>query len=340
MSQSKVSVLIPSYNYARFLPQTIRSVQAQTMADFELLIVDDGSSDDSWNVIQAFAAEDDRIRAWRQPNAGLIATLNTLLARANNDYVAQIDADDLWLPTRLEMGMQDMTDDPHLSASFCGYTVIDGDGQFLSQSYHRHLGDCRGRRLIEHLVVRNCVCACTAFMRRKALIEAGGFARTFTLVHDWDRWLRLSLWGPLKLRAELGAAHRWHGANQSSDEATSRLQQAAIMKELAPRVLNFYQLDQGTVIEIVAQLHALSYGANAPGPAIEMLSRRSENRSLSDQEQVLLLLSLTASRQTAHAKALSDIMTKRMSLRAPEHQLIVQAVKAHLAAEKLYESLV
>ncbi len=99
---TRVSVLLPVYNGGPFLRGAIASILAQTMADLELLIIDDGSTDASLETIAQMAASDRRIRFWSRANKGLVHTLNELLARAQSPFIARMDADDLALPDRFD----------------------------------------------------------------------------------------------------------------------------------------------------------------------------------------------------------------------------------------------
>lgn len=109
MSAALVSVLVPSHNYARYLPVTLKSALEQTFADFELLIVEDGSTDQSLAVARAFAARDNRARVLTHPdgkNLGLPATLALGLAHARGRWIAFLEADDLWRPDCLERRLE------------------------------------------------------------------------------------------------------------------------------------------------------------------------------------------------------------------------------------------
>ena len=325
-----ISVLIPSYNYANYLPHTIRSVQNQTFGNIEILIIDDGSTDESWPIIEQMAQEDSRIRAWRQPNAGLIVTLNRLMSKVRCEYIAQIDADDIWLPERLTMGMSDMQANARLSAVFCGYDVIDGQGKFSTHSYHRHLGGATGAILMQNIMVRNCVCACTALMRRRAILQSGGFARNFSLAHDWDRWLRLSLRGPMAINAQVGAMHRWHGANQSSDSATRVMQELAIMKDMAPKIVASYGLDSAVCLRILAQMHALDYKTQSPEHALKKLGERADLKTLTTSEHFLFLLSLFSTGQRNRAVLAIQDLNLAESIFGENQRHVITCLKSQL----------
>src|SRR5690349_1287240 len=105
-----VSVILPLYNGERYVANAIESVLAQTMRDLELIVLDDGSTDGGVAIVEAFAAEDLRVRLIRQPNAGLSAARNAALAQARRHAVAFIDDDDLWLPCKLEIQLPCLTE--------------------------------------------------------------------------------------------------------------------------------------------------------------------------------------------------------------------------------------
>ena len=100
---SKISVITPAYNAEKYISQTIESVKAQTFSDWEMIIVDDASKDNTYTVASQFAEQDERIRVIKQPtNSGVAAARNAALDAATGDYIAFLDSDDLWMPEKLE----------------------------------------------------------------------------------------------------------------------------------------------------------------------------------------------------------------------------------------------
>lgn len=284
-----ISVLIPSYNHGAYIEQTIRSVLNQTERDFELLILDDGSTDDSPARIERLAQSDGRIRYWRQANAGLIATLNTLADQARGTYVAQIDSDDMWTPERLAWGLADMAADPKLAVSFTGFLRIQNDNSPAARADQLELGAIPHEPLVDRMVIKNTVCACTAFMRRSALTQIGPFARNFSLSHDWDRWLRLSMVGRMSLSEQIGALYREHGSNQSLDERTTRGQELQILGDLAETLIDHHALPQQIQAQIYARGAALAFATDQRDAMVAHLLKRSQLTSLSEHEQMWLL---------------------------------------------------
>jgi glycosyltransferase involved in cell wall biosynthesis len=330
-TRPRVSVLIPSYNHAKYLHDTLGSILTQTYTDFELIIIDDGSTDDSFAIIEAYAAKDARIRAWRQPNAGLIPTLNRLVDAAQGEFIAQIDSDDMWLPQRLDLGVRDMEAHPNLAAVFCSFVRIDANNTLMGDIDHFRLGGISGRDLMKIMAPHNCVCACAAFMRRSAVLRAAPFARPFTLVHDWDRWLRLSLAGELMVTGDVAAMHRKHGKNQSLDQATSLRQQFAVAEEMGPRVIEHYNLGD----EVRMRWHSqqanrlIQMGAYAEAQA--RLRVKAQLGGLTEAEKIWLLQCLFLDGQQEAAAHLAHSLHARRDHLGPLSLMRLDEVRGHLS---------
>lgn len=179
----RVSVIIPSYNYGWCVADAVRSVQAQTLADWELLIVEDGSADNSREVVDALAAEDPRIHVWHQLNQGLSVTRNAGLWRARGDYVALLDCDDYYLPGKLAEQVAYLDNHPEVGMVYADALLEDGS---VWQN-HRHEAFTYERLLECNLV------PCQSVMFRRELVQLVGGCDTETIVEaeDWDLWIRL-----------------------------------------------------------------------------------------------------------------------------------------------------
>ena len=102
MQEALVSVIVPAFNAASYIRQTLNSVLAQTYRKIEVILVDDGSSDSTAKIVEEFVARDPRFQLIRQANAGVGAARNTAIKRARGKYLAPLDTDDLWFPKKLE----------------------------------------------------------------------------------------------------------------------------------------------------------------------------------------------------------------------------------------------
>jgi glycosyltransferase involved in cell wall biosynthesis len=124
----RVSVIIPCYNYGRFLGEAIASVRRQTVEDLEIIVVDDGSTDETPEVLAGI--RDPRLRSLRTVNGGISAARNAGLDRASGEYLAFLDADDRWLPTKLERQLAMMDGEPGLGMVFTNFSRFDETGTF------------------------------------------------------------------------------------------------------------------------------------------------------------------------------------------------------------------
>lgn len=207
-----LSVVLPVYNGERFLEEAVASVLGQTFADFELIIIDDGSTDSSGAIAARYAAADPRVRLVQQPNRGLVATLNRGLDLARAPLVARMDADDICLPRRFEVQVPRFESRPKL-AVVGGFTeIIDAEGNFLRVGDYP-LGGAELKMFLE----RGCPLAHpTVILRKAAVMSMGGYRAIFVHCEDYDLWLRLHDAGYLiENIAEPVLRYRRHGGSVS-----------------------------------------------------------------------------------------------------------------------------
>src|SRR5215213_6007654 len=126
-----VSVVIPCYNQARFLGEAIESILSQGYSDFEVIVVDDGSQDDTEKVASRYATEDSRVKLVRQENRGLAGARNTGLAEARGEYVVFLDSDDRLVGGALEVGVRELGSHPRCAFVSGQYTAVAADGSPL-----------------------------------------------------------------------------------------------------------------------------------------------------------------------------------------------------------------
>ncbi|QDP01789.1 glycosyltransferase family 2 protein [Thalassotalea sp. PS06] len=124
----KISVVMPVFNGGKFLSEAVNSVLQQSYRDFELLIINDGSTDSSARILSDFASKDSRVTVFNRENHGLIATLNFAIARCNGEFVARMDADDVCEPERLARQVEFFSKNPNVAVLGTGYSYINQDG--------------------------------------------------------------------------------------------------------------------------------------------------------------------------------------------------------------------
>jgi glycosyltransferase involved in cell wall biosynthesis len=213
MSRPTVSVLIPSYNHARFLPAALQSVFDQTFTDYEIVVVDDGSTDGSVELLQQYG---ERIRLFTQPNRGTYPTLNRCIAESKGRYLAILNSDDLWAPTKLEKQVAVLEAQLQVGLVHTDGRFIDGEGNILEGN---PLGFEWPRtpsgNIIEALVRCNKIIASSVLIRRECFERLGGFREDLFGSGDWEMWFRVALEYDIAFIDEPLTFYRVHGANAS-----------------------------------------------------------------------------------------------------------------------------
>lgn len=166
MSQPLVSVIMPAYNAREYIEEAIRSVQAQTITDWELLVLDDGSSDDTLSIARCLAREDPRIRVLpNEANMGVARTRNRGVELSRGEYVALLDSDDVWLPEKLQRQIERLQTSG-ADLCYCSHHIIDGAGERAKADFL-----VPEATDLEAMLRENVVCCSTAVLRRDKTVE-------------------------------------------------------------------------------------------------------------------------------------------------------------------------
>jgi glycosyltransferase involved in cell wall biosynthesis len=207
--RATIAVIIPTFNHAHFLADAIRSVLAQTRAADEIIVVDDGSTDDPAAVVAQFPT----VRVIRQDNGGLSAARNTGLRSCSTSHVVFLDADDLLMPHALEAGLACFARHCDCAFVYGGHRGIAEDGRHLYDLFRAIDGDA-------HLAMlrRNEICMiATVLFRRDFLLTAGGFDESLRRCEDVDIYLRITQKYPIAGYSTIVAQYRRHSENMSKD---------------------------------------------------------------------------------------------------------------------------
>jgi glycosyltransferase involved in cell wall biosynthesis len=190
-----VSIVVPAYNVASVISRAIESVLDQTFTDFEVVIVDDGSRDDTASVVKQFQS-DSRIRYVYQSNKGLPGARNTGIQNSEAELIAFLDADDWWLPTKLEVQVRAMERNPDAGGCFVGATLVFPDGrQERTSSSSRWAKETMYTRLLFGPAVTGSGSSMT--IRKKCFDIVGTFDESMKALEDRDMWLRLAAQFPI-----------------------------------------------------------------------------------------------------------------------------------------------
>ncbi len=189
----KVSIIMPAYNAERFIAQAIHSVIRQTYANWELIVVDDGSTDRTSDVIRSFAEKDGRIIHFSQPNSGQGKARNLAIGHARGDLLAFLDADDLWVENKLAIQITLMEETKSDLAYSSGYIFLDGASEDIEE-FRILSGQIRGREAFNSLVEMNFIPMLSVVARRDLVKDVGGFAveKEIQNCEDYDLWLTLA----------------------------------------------------------------------------------------------------------------------------------------------------
>lgn len=208
----KVSVIIPAYNAMNYLPETLKSVLRQSFADFEVLIIDDGSSD---NLVQ-WVSEllDPRVKLISQNNQGVSVARNTGITHAQGEFVAFLDADDLWEPTKLEKQVRYLEDNPEVGLVYTWTAFIDQSGKFTGILLASHAEG----NVWEQIVVLDMISTGSSPMvRRNCFDSVGLFDPHISGGEDRDMWTRIAAHYPLGVIKEPLTLYRRHPNNTTKN---------------------------------------------------------------------------------------------------------------------------
>ena len=183
-----ISVIIPAYNAERTIQETIESVQKQTFTDFEIVIVDDGSTDRTFDIIQKIA--DPRIRCFSYENGGVAAARNRGISNAKGEFISFIDADDMWTPDKLKLQLAALQNNSEAGVAYswtCYFSDSPQKDLILGNSVH-FCGDVYARLLVNNFLANGS----NPLICRKVIESVGEFDPACTCCEDWDFYLRLA----------------------------------------------------------------------------------------------------------------------------------------------------
>lgn len=211
VANPKISVLMSVYDGERYLREAVESILNQTFTDFEFMIVDDGSTDGTWAILQSY--NDPRIVLLRnEENTGLTRSLNMGLAVARGEYIARQDADDVSLPERLEKQVRFLDKHPEIVLVSSDVEFIDSEGRSLGRSQRA----CDPNLVAWYLLFYNHVAGHSQVMfRHKPVMDLGGYSEARRYSQDYELWLRLVKLGDIAILPDVMLQWRHHGENIS-----------------------------------------------------------------------------------------------------------------------------
>lgn len=212
MFEPLVSVVIPNYNYGRFLRAAVDGALAQTYKNVEIIVADDGSTDESDDVIKSYG---NKIRSFKQKNAGVSAARNRAFQETRGELIAYLDSDDIWLPEKLEKQVK-LFRDAEIGLVHCGCADFDNDGKITAE----HLNGLNGWVWEDLLRYKRPVIlggGSAVVVRREAIERAGGFDENLKIGEDWEFYFRVARLYKVGFVPEILLKYRRHAANHHAN---------------------------------------------------------------------------------------------------------------------------
>lgn len=235
MSTIDVSVILAAYNGVRYIEETIRAVLAQTHAALELIVIDDGSTDGTWELVNRLRAADPRIVYAFQPNGRQGRARNNGIRRARGALIAFCDQDDLWVEDKLEVQLRALARTKDVGVVFSdGFLFKDDDVADESRTFGTLSGVFDGPEMFRLLFVANRVPILSALVRKEALLRVGLLNEDPAIQNcdDWDLWLRLARSGARFLGlAERLVRYRLHAQQASSDVLQMMMPELSVLEQ-------------------------------------------------------------------------------------------------------------
>jgi len=176
------------YNQEKFLSESIESILCQSERNFEFLIIDDGSSDGSYNLIQNYSKTDDRIKLFKNSkNLGLTKSLNKILKKSKGKYIARMDADDISIDSRLKEELSVFTENNNIGVVFSLSKIIDSDGNIVCKKWQ----PIKINNILDKMPYHNYITHSSCMINRDIFMKFGGYNENYYLAQDWELWLRL-----------------------------------------------------------------------------------------------------------------------------------------------------
>lgn len=212
MNVPLVSVIIPTYNGSRFIRETIQSVIGQTYPKIEIIVIDDGSTDNTPDIVKSI--NDPRLIHIRQANSGVSMARNHGIDISHGDYIAFLDHDDVWLPHKLERQLQLFKEDPNIAMVYSDTFIIDENNSIIN-TYSHKIKFYRGK-IFKELFLSLFITILTVVMKKSAFLELGPFL-PYNTCEDYDLFLKCASKYPIDYIDEPLAKFRVHESNYSKN---------------------------------------------------------------------------------------------------------------------------
>jgi teichuronic acid biosynthesis glycosyltransferase TuaG len=245
MNDSLISIIMPVYNGERYVSEAIESVLSQTYQNFELIIVNDGSTDNSKTAIDPYL-KDPRIRYFEQNNAGVAAARNTAIKESQGEFIGFLDQDDIWHPTKLEIQINFLENHQDISLVYSDYIIyneIERSNSSISDLDPIDFSQCD----LISIFSQNRIGVLTVLLKKKCLIDSGLLDTQLKGTDDYELWLRLVLDYKYQYISQPLATYRWHGENASNNKLKMMEQEANAISSFLKKRPDAYKILGGII---------------------------------------------------------------------------------------------
>lgn len=222
MTEIKVSINLITFNRANFIHQAIDSVLAQTFSDWELIIIDDASSDNTKELVELYLLKDKRIKYFRQDShTGIAPARNLALKLSIGKYVAVLDSDDIWTDkNKLQKQIEFLDNNFDFCLVGCGVEVVNEKGEPL----YKYCNPEKDEEIRKNILITNPFAHSSAVYRKNIIEHIGGYNETLKIGEDYDLWLRIGKVGKMANLNQVYVSYRKHGENISILDRSVALQ--------------------------------------------------------------------------------------------------------------------
>lgn len=223
---SKVSVIIPAYNYGHYVGEAVESALNQNIPELEVIVIDDGSTDNTKDVLEKYISQ---IKYMYQPNRGLPAARNAGICAASGDYIAFLDADDRWLSNKLQLQMEQFVKHPKVGLIYSDAYILSDkgcEGRLLEKFTKYPVGNVHNK-----LFQENFIPVCTAIVAKQCFEKVGLFDESLKSAEDYDLWLRLTRFFEVDCVPQPLVMYRKHSANMSADEERMLINKIRVLQK-------------------------------------------------------------------------------------------------------------
>lgn len=328
-----VSVVIPAYNSARYIAQALDSVQAQTFRDYEVIVVNDGSTDRN-ELEQVLRSHPLPVIYLSQENKGVSAARNAAIKIAKGEFYAQLDADDQWTPDYLEVQLGILTNNPDVALVYPNATIF-GDDSDVRLDFMK-VSPSEGEVNFESLVRQKCTVMTCVTARMNVIKEVGMYDENLRSVEDFDLWLRIAKSGQrIVYHRRVLVLYRRHEGSLSSDRVRMLRNLLAVFEKCArthdltpaeKKVLNAEIVQNRAMLGLYEGKRALSAG----GASAALVHFKEANEHLRSSKLVLVIFLL---RHLPRLVVWSFVTRERFLARKPDYHVTIDEARITTSAE-------